>query len=277
MASRLVTIGVDENNLILAPPDRARLRKKTQAKANSSSKEKSKAKSREREVEVTDYGRAFILHIDAFLSQAECLSFIRWCERGDVFENCDFAATRDTAHRKQGRYAYSDNEGEIAGYIYRRLLPILPTKIDGKAPCCCSRNIRFYRYREGESFGKHIDESHFDEESQGESKLTLLLYLNGDGEGKQHVFHGVKGNYIDSSTEGSVDYDYDVDSQELNSLEGGSTLFYKAHSAKEPFLSVAPKMGAMLLHGHGHRCCTHEGSVVTRGTKYILRTDVIYK
>ena len=273
MASRLITISVDENDLIFAPPDKMRQRKKTQVKSNSSSKSKSKMKYEEKTIKVVDYGRAFILHIDSFLSQEECLSFIRWCEKGDVFEDCDFAATRDTAQRKQGRYAYPDDEGEISGSIYRRLLPILPEKIDGKVPCCCSRNIRFYKYMEGDSFGKHIDESHFDEESQGESKLTLLLYLNGNGEGKQHVVNSVDCDYGDSN----IYADYGFDTEELNALEGGSTLFYKAHTAKDPFLAIEPKMGSMLLHGHGHRCCTHEGSVVTRGAKYILRTDVIYK
>ena len=33
---------------------------------------------------------------------------------------------------------------------------------------------------------------------------------------------------------------------------------------------------ARLLHGHGARCLTHEASVVTEGTKYVLRTDVLY-
>lgn len=266
MASRLVTVSIDSNNLILAPPDKTQQRKRAP-----SAKSKSKMMCQEKDVEVVDYGRAFILHVDSFLSQEECLSFIRWCEKGDVFEDCDFAATRDTARRKQGRYAYPDDKGEISSSIYQRILPILPEKVDGRKPCCCSKNIRFYRYMEGDSFGKHIDESHFDEESQGESKLTLLLYLNGNS-------NSVDCNYDNDDMNSRHIYsDYGVDTEALNTLEGGSTLFYKAHSAKDPFLTIVPKMGAMLLHGHGHRCCTHEGAVVTRGTKYILRTDVIYK
>ena len=135
-----------------------------------------------------------------------------------------------------------------------RLLPVLPKQIDGKviynniiiitaytfvyifhasfhldnflyvycyiiqSPCCCSKNIRFYRYKEGDSFGKHIDESHYDEEFQGESKLTLLIYVAVD-----NSMMGCES--FENFNNDHVDYEY---INALNSsLEGGWTLFYK--------------------------------------------------
>ncbi|KAG6965160.1 hypothetical protein JG687_00005555 [Phytophthora cactorum] len=62
-------------------------------------------------------------------------------------------------------------------------------------------------------------------------------------------------------------------------LQGGNTIFYVNEAgAKEEkvVLSVAPETGSALVHGHGDRCLLHEGALVTRGAKYLLRTDVMY-
>jgi hypothetical protein len=44
-----------------------------------------------------------------------------------------------------------------------------------------------------------------------------------------------------------------------------------------PFLqvSVAPQMGRLCLHWTGHDFL-HEGALVTKGTKYLLRTDLFF-
>ncbi len=40
--------------------------------------------------------------------------------------------------------------------------------------------------------------------------------------------------------------------------------------------SVTPETGLALLHRHGDDCLLHEGRPVIAGTKYILRSDVIF-
>ena len=39
---------------------------------------------------------------------------------------------------------------------------------------------------------------------------------------------------------------------------------------------VEPRPGLGLLHKHGDDCLLHESLVVKCGTKYVLRTDVVY-
>ena len=43
------------------------------------------------------------------------------------------------------------------------------------------------------------------------------------------------------------------------------------------YASIRPLAGRILVHGHGHRCLTHEASAVTGGIKHVLRTDIVYK
>eukprot|EP00242_Pyramimonas_sp_CCMP2087_P005970 CAMPEP_0198217696 /NCGR_PEP_ID=MMETSP1445-20131203/65323_1 /TAXON_ID=36898 /ORGANISM="Pyramimonas sp., Strain CCMP2087" /LENGTH=39 /DNA_ID= /DNA_START= /DNA_END= /DNA_ORIENTATION= len=33
----------------------------------------------------------------------------------------------------------------------------------------------------------------------------------------------------------------------------------------------------LLLHAHGRRCLLHEGAMVTKRAKYVMRTDVMYR
>lgn len=40
--------------------------------------------------------------------------------------------------------------------------------------------------------------------------------------------------------------------------------------------SVVPEAGLALLHLHGDDCLEHEAMEVRRGTKYILRSDVVF-
>lgn len=60
-------------------------------------------------------------------------------------------------------------------------------------------------------------------------------------------------------------------------VEGGETIFYKEERGK-PREVIAPplKRGTALLHRHGQQCMLHEGSLVKRGTKYVLRSDLMF-
>ncbi|KAG2367517.1 hypothetical protein BDR07DRAFT_1393475 [Suillus spraguei] len=60
-------------------------------------------------------------------------------------------------------------------------------------------------------------------------------------------------------------------------VEGGETLFYKDERGKPRETIVAPlTRGTVLLHRHGNECLLHEGSLVRHGTKYILRSDLMF-
>ena len=158
------------------------------------------------------------------------------------FERTEHPSTKETAARFQGRITFQDDV--LAERLFERLQPLLPPGGLG-----CNPNIRIYSYREGDSFGKHFDGS--DEVHDGVTKFTVLIYLSGRGQG-------------DGQEEDGDDI-----------VEGGHTCFYS--STTSPLLfSVAPKAGRLLLHAHGSLCLPHEAGLVTRGIKYVLRTDVVY-
>ncbi|KAK4938676.1 hypothetical protein LTR10_020944 [Elasticomyces elasticus] len=106
-------------------------------------------------------------------------------------------------------------------------------------------NIRIYRYRPGQFFDKHFDESN--KLQFGEDKIparttwTLLIYLT--------------------------------------TCEGGETAFYpealkKGEKTPEPIV-VGLEAGMALLHRHGEDCLFHEGKEVKSGEKWVLRSDLV--
>jgi 2OG-Fe(II) oxygenase superfamily len=198
-----------------------------------------------------------------FFDSCECQSWIRFCN-STGFVEVKANATHGTARRYHGRI--QTESISTADLIFRRLLPLLPTTLDGSYPVGCSSNIRLYRYTVGQSFGKHIDESKDDEGGLGVTKLTVLIYLSGDENIESRQRHLLTG----------ADY-----------LVGGETRFYSeritSNSRKSKQIvevelcSVKPAAGKLLVHAHGDRCLTHEGAPVLQGVKYVLRTDVIYR
>lgn len=61
----------------------------------------------------------------------------------------------------------------------------------------------------------------------------------------------------------------------LSSCGGGETVFY--NNRGKVLAAVAPQPGLMLLHKHGNACLEHEGAKVVGGTKYVLRSDVVFE
>ncbi|KAI5124585.1 hypothetical protein M0805_003104 [Coniferiporia weirii] len=106
-------------------------------------------------------------------------------------------------------------------------------------------NIRLYKYTEGQHFGCHYDDSIIDPTSGTHSEWTILIYLSGKEDG----------------------------------VVGGETIFYKGHGKKkdrEPPIKPDLRRGMALLHRHGHECLFHEGAKVQKGTKYVLRSDIMF-
>jgi len=115
-------------------------------------------------------------------------------------------------------------------------------------------NIRVYRYREGQFFDKHYDDSNNIVFTTSDGKTvaakttwTLLLYLTGP----------------------------------VNGVEGGETVFYpespkKSREVVQPVV-VGLEEGMGLLHRHGRECMIHEGREVTKGEKWVLRSDVVVR
>jgi hypothetical protein len=107
-------------------------------------------------------------------------------------------------------------------------------------------NIRVYRYRPGQFFDQHYDESNKlmfgEEKTPSRTTWTLLIYLS--------------------------------------TCEGGETAFYpeptrKGEKAPDPII-VGLETGMALLHNHDD-CMLHEGKEVKSGEKWVLRSDIVVK
>lgn len=139
--------------------------------------------------------------------------------------------------------------------LYERCLKLLDQEVQGGKVCGVNARWRMYRYQPGLLYRPHVDgawpgsgldsEGEYVYDAYGDrwSRFTFLIYLNQD-------------------------------------FEGGCTTFYTP-SAEEGFLDaqgVRPRAGSILVFPHGDTAGTlvHEGSAVTKGMKYIARTDLLY-
>ena len=138
--------------------------------------------------------------------------------------------------------------------VWRRIEPFIPS-VGDEAALGLNQRLRVYRYEEGDSFGMHHDGSWpgsgFDPATGAfvrdrwagtrRSQMTVLLYLD-----------------------------------PLSSYDGGATTF--ATGAGER-VAVRVSQGGALCFFHGEHPLSplHEGSLVARGTKHVIRTDVLYR
>jgi len=145
----------------------------------------------------------------------------------------------------------------VIGPIFERCRHLLPQHVEGGDLCGVNVRWRCYRYNQNEIFRPHIDAAWpgsgispegdfvFDFYGDRRSQLTFLLYLNDD-------------------------------------FEGGHTSFFlpKKEGEKEhvKVCSVKVPQGGVLCfyHGDHHLSQWHEGSLVTKGTKYVIRSEVLY-
>lgn len=142
--------------------------------------------------------------------------------------------------------------------LWARVSPFIPSVIDGKKSRGLNRRFRVYRYVPGAEYRSHIDgawppsgiskdDRYIYDDSAADKKqsslFTFLLYLNDEFEGGETMF------FLPSPREGT-----------LNAYP------------------VRPIMGGVALFPHGETkgALLHEGTSVTKGAKYIIRTDVEY-
>eukprot|EP00750_Incisomonas_marina_P031945 INCI857.1.p1 GENE.INCI857.1~~INCI857.1.p1 ORF type:complete len:313 (+),score=60.50 INCI857.1:99-1037(+) len=104
-----------------------------------------------------------------------------------------------------------------------------------------NERLRFLRYTGGEFFEQHFDGCYArprDHPKAGDrSYLTVLLYLNAGYEGSTRLFNTKFGAGDDS------------------------------------YYDVAPEPGMVFVHEHR---ILHSGQPITRGTKYVIRTDIMF-
>ena len=144
------------------------------------------------------------------------------------------------SYRDNDRLMFDDPQ--LAAQLFERMRAQLPATLerDGVRWRLVGLNERFRccRYRGGQRFAIHRDGAYY-RSARVRSLLTFMLYLN-DG----------------------------------RSFRGGATRFFASRDAsQEPIGVIRPEEGSLIVFGHD---VWHEGEAVQGGTKYILRSDVLY-
>lgn len=58
-------------------------------------------------------------------------------------------------------------------------------------------------------------------------------------------------------------------------IEGGATRIWESRRGKDAFVDIEPKMGRVLI--FQQRGIFHSGEEVTKGVKYALRSDLMFR
>ncbi|KAL8920447.1 MAG: hypothetical protein Q9172_004494 [Xanthocarpia lactea] len=109
-----------------------------------------------------------------------------------------------------------------------------------------NERMRFLKYTNGQYFRPHYDGVYVTPDGRERSQYTLHLYLNDS----------------DDAASGAR-------------MEGGATRFHSPSWDESKYLDVEPKVGRVLI--FQHRGLLHSGDDLWNGTKYTLRTDLMYQ
>ncbi|KAK0210636.1 hypothetical protein DFS33DRAFT_1294426 [Desarmillaria ectypa] len=193
-----------------------------------------------------------ILLVDNFLSAAECKAIAQFIDNLPL----ELTPPKRRGEAVRVNYRFSVTSPDFAQRLHELLVPHLPlfpppapdkrsgSALTAREPHSFNSNIRFYKYTPSQHFGPHYDDSVRDAITGAKSEWTLLIYLSGVEDG----------------------------------VQGGETIFYKDEKCRCDGTTVAPlNRGTALLHRHGQDCLLHEGSEVVKGTKYVLRSDLMFK
>ncbi|TFK43012.1 hypothetical protein BDQ12DRAFT_677182 [Crucibulum laeve] len=191
-----------------------------------------------------------ILVIDDFFSPAECKAYVKFIDNLPL----ELTPPKKRGEAERVNHRFSVTSLDFAQKLHALLTPHLPSfpypasvkrpnSDTPRLPHSFNSNIRVYKYTPAQYFGPHYDDTVRDTLTGAKSEWTLLIYLTGIEDG----------------------------------IEGGETLFYKDERGKpRETISTPLTRGTALLHRHGQECMLHEGSEVKKGTKYVLRTDLMF-
>lgn len=256
-----------------------------------------------------EYADAFAMAIDDLVTPEECTALLnaaeshsegKWEEAMITLGNGEQRMVLDT--RNCGRILF-DNV-ELASRIRDRIVPHLPQDIvtlknepgilgrgavrrkEAWQLTRLNERLRFLKYTSGMYFRQHCDGSYVTEDGKETSFLTLHLYLNGDPtvstdeatakweKGGREEARANQGQATAATTIERTG-ESEVTEEQVDSLElvGGATRFYSYRDDK--YFDFPPKLGSCII--FQHRNLTHSGEDVIQGTKYTMRTDIMYE
>ena len=201
--------------------------------------------------------------VRALLSEDECIAFVRATE-ATGYGSTDYAQTF------RGNLRLMTHDSALASKLFLRLRPHLPETLllDPESNAAAghvrppgvwrlaglNEKFRFAKYRPGDEFQPHVDAKFVC--GQEQSAFSVNVYLNADFYGGATRFFGEMVWWPEGKR--PVAENLAVD------------------------LSVQPECGAACIFRQPVDSCRgpsilHDGQRVTRGFKYLLRTDVLYR
>eukprot|EP00873_Tetraselmis_striata_P046548 jgi/Tetstr1/466812/TSEL_011282.t1 len=203
-------------------------------------------------VDIPQVPGAFLLQ--NLVTPSECAALIRLSEAMGYTEDAPVSLGRDVRHNENCVWIADDS---LTGPIFERCKHLLPQEVNSGAVAGLNARWRLYKYGPEDIFRAHTDGAwpgsgitetgvlKSDIFGDRWSQLTFVIYLNDD-------------------------------------FEGGETSFFLKKKGSDrrsiDLVPVAATQGAALcfFHGRHPQSHLHEGSLITSGTKYIIRTDVLY-
>jgi len=194
--------------------------------------------------------------MENIFSKEECNAIIGTAESMEFVPDAEYtmSTSDDSGPGKAAAGVVWLANDQMLNTIFNRVKHHLPQTLGGGKLAGINSRFRVYRYQSGAVYRPHIDgawpgsgivngEYTFDAYGDRWSRLTFLVYLN-------------------------------------EGMEGGTTTFF-GPSDKEGMLDcrgVIPRTGNVLIFPHGDTAgaLVHEGSEVSKGRKYVIRTDVLY-
>lgn len=139
-----------------------------------------------------DFTQPLVWTVDDVLEDAACDELRARAEQGPWLDaTVNRAEGRAVDRTVRNNQLVLVDDAALAGMLLARLRPRLPERLMGMALSGIKERMRCYRYRVGEYFAPHGDQSY--PGGPGErSLLTLMVYLNDDFVGGQTAFLDLK-------------------------------------------------------------------------------------
>ncbi|GJJ68973.1 hypothetical protein EMPS_01319 [Entomortierella parvispora] len=186
------------------------------------------------------------LTVQSILTPEECQAMIERSEAigyGQALVNMGSSGVgvRIPGYRDGQRCIIDDRA--FADELWKRIEPYIPLEYEHRPRIELNERLRFLKYGPSDQFQPHMDGEYRRTDGSGHvTKVTIQFYLN------------------DTCTGGATSF---LNEREFSSDRGGAI----------EKLEVSPKPGQILVFQHD---LVHEGSKVTEGVKYVVRSDILY-